>query len=574
MSNIIIFSDALKQKLSRWVKACLGRVPRFGLGKNFSFFKKPLLKLPSPVDMADEELTKQYQQHPCPNYMFLKMRFRDIGRMNGIVEVLGRDFLTAMPRGAHKSRLGQISFLSRRMHEDLACPDVAKAIDNAKVHEKKCPKEWDEWDSANLFEMENMYRHHCRVDPELMERRASLSYEGRAHHRNVLKNNDWDSAKTFLQQMIDLQCRIAEAKCLVDNDHKTDPLYQALMREFIPGARLQEVDKLFGSMKDRLDVLLPKINAHQFGQEEPLSLEGPFSGDLQLEMNKLLLKLIGFDFERGGLFETGHNPVEGGTPDDTRLVIKTSERGNFLNSMKSALHEGGHGLYIQGLPRAIWRYQPVGQDMGAALQESQALIIEMIIGRMPEFFEYLSPRVEGLFQKFGDERLSAQNLYKTKTRVKATPLRRNADEVTYFYHVNLRLQIEKDLISGRLKLDDLPDRWNADIKDFTGEEPKDLAEGCLQDVHWFVGKFGYFPSYTMGHMMSAQFFSSMKKDIQNIPDLVRRGDYRPINKWLGDNIHSKGRLQRPDELMEEVTGSPLKTNALIQHFEERYLAAA
>jgi len=563
--------NTIYERSVRTVRGWFGKIPPLKI-----FVKKTemLLRLPAPVDIEEEDLPKQAQKHSCDEYMFLKGRFRDIGRMNGISEALGRDFLTAMPRGAYKSRLGQIAFISRRMHEDLACPDVAKAIEKAHAHEKKYRKEWDKWDSANLFEMENMYRHHCQIDAELMERRAHLSYEGRVHHRDVLKNNDWDGAKEFLGQMIDLQRSIAESKCLKNNDHKTDPLYQALMREFMPGSRLNDVDIAFKGLREKIDVLMPKIQKHQENESDFISIKGPFSSEKQLQLNKSLLKLIGFDFERGGLYETGHNPVEGGTPDDTRLVIKTSSKKDFLDSMRSALHEGGHGLYIQGLPRTTWRYQPVGQDLGAAMQESQALLIEMILGRTPEFFQYLSPRIEGLFQRFGDDAFTAENLYKTKTRVRPTPLRRQSDEVTYFYHVEMRMKLERDLIAGRLKLDDLPDAWNAEVKSFTGVEPENLAEGCLQDVHWFVGKFAYFPSYTLGHMMAAQFYASMKKDIQNLPYLIQQGEYKPVTDWLGKNIHQKGRLQRTDALIKEVTGSELKPDALINHLEERYLSAA
>lgn len=541
----------------------------------FDFGKsEPLLKLPSPEEPLGPKGSKQYQNHPCPNYMELKMRFRDIGRMNGIVEALGRDFLTAMPEGAYKSRLGQIAFLSRRMHEDLANKDMATLIERAHTHEKKCPKEWDAWDRANLHEMETMYRHHCQIKPDLMEKRAHLSYEGRRRHRAVLRDNDWNAAKEFLQEMIDLQRTIAESKCLVDNDHKTESAYQALLREYIPGARLSDIDRLFSDMEKKLDKLLPEIAKKQAAEEPPQELKGPFPATLQLWLNQSLLKVIGFDFERGGLYETGHNPVEGGTPDDTRLVIKTSDDENFLESLKSALHEGGHGLYIQGLPRKEWRYQPVGQDLGAAVQESQALLVEMIFGRMPEFYDYLSPRVEGLFQKFGEPYMGPQNLYKLKTRVKAGIDRKHADEVTYFYHINMRTKLERDLIGGKLTVDDLPDAWNAETKKFTGTEPQTHAEGCLQDVHWFVGKFGYFPSYTLGHMMAAQFYARMKKDLQNMPELVRSGNFLPIRDWLGANIHAKGRLLRTDRLLEQVTGSDLGVSPLIQHFEDRYLATA
>ncbi len=553
---------SFKTPVWKWVKA-------FGLKK-----KDATLKLPAPDVSEEREVLKQNQTHPCSDYMNLKMYFRDVGRMNAVIETLGRDFLTAMPDGAYKSRLGQIAFLARRMHEDLANKKVAALIEKSHAHEKKRPDDWDNWDSSNLYEMEMMYRHHCQVDPDLMEKRAKLSYEGRRRHLDVLKNNDWDSAKGFLQEMIDLQREIAESKCLLDNEHETDAPYQALMREYIPGARLSDIDSLFGDFEGEVKALLPRIMEAQNKQDAPIPLDGSFPAQLQLWLNKSLLKLIGFDFNRGGLYETGHNPVEGGTPDDTRLVIKTSNTTEFMQSMKSTLHEGGHGLYIQGLPRTQWRYQPVGQDLGAAVHESQALLIDMILCRKKEFFEYLSPRVEGLFQRFGDPAMSADNLYKLRNWVGKTVNRRSADEVTYFLHILLRIRLERDLIAGRLKVKDLPDAWNAGMKETFGIEPKTYAEGCLQDVHWFVGKFGYFPAYTLGHMMAAQMHDSMKKDLQNIPELVQNGEFGAIREWIGTHIHAKGRLNRTDALIEDVTGAPLSINPLVNHLKERYLQAA
>ena len=568
------FFNIIKRWLSTvsfggWFQSIAAHIPFVS-----SIRSKSLLKLPSPEPVEPEGVPKQYAKHACPDYMDLKMRFRDVGRMNAIIETLGRDFLTAMPEGAYKSRLGQISFLSRRMHEDLVSKEVAELIEKAHAHQQKSSNDWDEWDNSNLHEMETMYRHSCRIDSDLIEKRAHLAYEGRRRHRAVLRDNDWGAAKGFLQEMIDIQREIAESKCLIDNEHGSEAAYQSLMREYIPGARLKDVDRLFGEYKTKLDVLLPKILEKQKSQEKSLPIEGPFSSDLQLWLNKSLLKVIGFDFERGGLYETGHNPVEGGTPDDTRLVIKTSDTSNFLESMKSTLHEGGHGLYIQGLPRTQWRYQPVGQDLGAAVQESQALLIDMILSRMPEFFDYLSPRVEGLFQKFGDPALSARNLYLLKTKIHTGVLRKYADEITYFYHVNMRIKLERQLISGKLTVKDLPDAWNAEVKKFTGKEPETYAQGCLQDVHWFVGKFGYFPSYTLGHMMAAQINVRMQRDIQNLPELISQGQFIPIRDWLNTHIHAKGRLQRTDKLLVDVTGQGLSVTPLINHLEERYLSAA
>ena len=561
------------KKFKNWLTAYI-----FTPAKRVWFWVRPArdpLKLPSPIEISDDDPnSKQSEGHPCPNYMQLKMIFRDIGRMKAIIETLGRDFLTAMPEGAYKSRLGQIAFLNRRVHEDLASTEVASLIEQAHKHEQTCPKDWDEWDSANLSEMEVMYRHYCQVDPALMERQAKLSYEGRRVHRDVMLSRNWEEAQTFLEEMINLQRAIAEAKCLSDNHHDSETTYQAMLREYIPGARIDEIEKLFADLNKKLKVMLPEILEKQEKEQAPIPLEGPFPPRLQMWLNRSLLKLVGFDFERGGLYETGHNPVEGGTPDDTRLVIKNVDAGNFLESMKSALHEGGHGLYIQGLPRDVWRYQPVGQDMGAAVQESQALLVEMILGRTREYFDYLAPRVEGLFQKFGDEAMSPDNLWRLKTRVKMTADRKKADEVTYFFHIYLRMKLERALMNGTLKVKDLPEAWNAEVKETLGIEPDENDHGCLQDVHWFVGKFGYFPAYTLGHMMAAQLHAKMRRDIQDLPECLRAGDFKPILTWLNLNVHRKGRLMRRDDLLQEVTGSKLSINPLVNHLEDRYLHAA
>lgn len=529
------------------------------------------LNLPRPIQESKAEETKQHKDHPSQAYMELKVLFRNIGRMNAIIETLGRDFLTAMPAGAYISRLGQIAFLYRRMHEDLTEKRYPELLEEAKTHSLNNPKDWDAWDQANLREMETTIRHHTNVPADLIEKRARLSYEGRHVHRDVLKNNDWDQARVFLEGMIDLQQRIADTKQLEDNDHQ-EYRYQGLLREYMPGVRLDMIDGLFRDYKGAIDKLLPQIMASQSAQEKPTELDGVFSGKSQMWLNRTMLKLIGFDFERGGLYETGHNPVEGGTPDDTRLVIKTAKIGTFFDSLKSALHEGGHGIYIQGLPRKEWRYQPVGQDLGALVHESQALLIEMILGRKREFFDFLAPRAEGVFQRFNDPSMTSGNLWRLKNRVDKTLDRKSADEVTYFLHIYLRTQLERQMISGELAVKDLPDAWAAQCKTLFGKKPNSPTEGCLQDVHWFVGKVGYFPSYALGHMMAAQLYEAISRDIPHLPALLQAGQFDALHDWLHSHIYSKGRLQRTDELVQSITGNQLSADPLIRHIKHRYLS--
>lgn len=530
--------------------------------------KAALMKaLPAPPPKPAPE-PRQEENHPCPAYMSLKERFRDIGRLAAIGETLGRDFLTMMPQGGQESRLGQIAFLFRRMHEDLTHAKIAQLLDEARAHEYVHPTEWDKWDRANLREMEAVYTRHCLIGGELMEQKARLEYIGRERHQRLLRDGAWDEAKDFLQQQIDLNKRIAEAQ---QNATGQSSAYEVLMQNYLPGMTLTQVETLFSDYKAALDQMMPDILKKQDSLAPPLPLTGHYPADAQMWLNRSLLHTIHFDFDRGGLYETGHNPVEGGTPDDTRLVIKGANEADFLMSMKSALHEGGHGIYIQGLPRKTWRYQPVGQDLGAAIHESQALIIDMLIGRSAAFFDYLAPRVEGLFHTLGNPELSAQNLYRLRTHVKPTMLRRHADEVTYFNHVLMRFNLEKQMFDGTLSIADLPDAWSAQMKDLIGIAPENPRDGILQDVHWFVSKFGYFPSYAVGHMIAAQLYEVMDQQLGGIEDLIRHGQMEAIKLWLNGHVHEQGRLLSANDLVHKVTGRSPNHEALVRHIRKRYL---
>lgn len=532
----------------------------------------PTARTPYVSDMPPAPvIVRQSEQHPSEAYMDLKRRFRDTGRLLAAGETLGRDFLTAMPEGAWRSRLSQISYVYRRVHEDLRETEVSRQLERAHSHLANNADDWDDWDRANLREMEKISLRMRHIDPDMTEHAARLAYEGRRQHRDVLGTGDWMQGRDFLTKTVDMKRQIAESICRATGQN--DP-YQVLINEYMPDQSLADIETWFETMRKTLTPLLPKIMEKQKEEPDPLSLIDFYPAKAQMWLNTALLQSIGFDFQRGGLYETGHNPVEGGTPEDTRLVIRTVDTTNFIDSMKSALHEGGHGIYVQGLPRRTWRYQPVGQDMGADVHESQALLIEMIMGRTSEFFKFLSPRVEGLFHGLRNPVLSARNLHIHRTRVKPTMLRRSADEVTYFFHVLLRFRLERDLINGRLKLADLPEAWANGMEELLGIRPATATEGCLQDVHWFVGKFGYFPAYTIGHMMAAQQFATIKKEHPDVQSSIAQGDFSSVTNWLQKNIHSQGRLLNTHDLMKRATGKDISPDYLLKHLEDRYLKAA
>ncbi|MAM34640.1 MAG: hypothetical protein CMH28_06165 [Micavibrio sp.] len=509
-------------------------------------------------------------QHPCHAYRSLMERHRNVGRLAAIAEIISRDFLTAMPEGAYMNRLDQISYLHKRIHNDIVCGDAQRELEEAQDHVEAHGGLWDNWDRANLQGMVDIFRSHSIQTPETMEESARIANEGRRLHREVLKKGDWSAGVPHLKRVVDFTRKMAEKKA---RWRGSATLYEALVQDYSPGLDLKTIWKWFNQLDRELLQMLPLVMERQSQRSKIVEMTGSFDPKAQMWLNRALIEMLGFDFDRGSLHETSHSPVEGGTPDDTRLVIKTADSSNFLDSLKSALHEGGHGLYTQGLPaKGEWAYQPVAKDLGTMMHESQALFVEMILGRTPEFFKFLAPRLEGLFHTIRDPSLTAENLFRIKTKVAPTLNRRKADEVTYFFHIFLRFQIECDLIEGKIEVEDIPAYWTEWMHNKLGIMPQNHAEGVLQDVHWFVGKFGYFQSYTLGHMVAAQIFEKMRTDIPQIFEKIERGDFRQVQYWLHKNIYSKGSLMPADALLKDVTGYKPSPDFLISHLENRYLS--
>ncbi len=233
------------------------------------------------------------------------------------------------------------------------------------------------------------------------------------------------------------------------------------------------------------------------------------------------------------------------------------------------LHETGHAMYERGLPRA-WRHQPVGRARGMTLHESQSLTIEMQVCRSREFFRWAAPVIAGMFGGSGAA-WGADNLYRLTTRVAPGPIRVEADEVTYPAHIVLRTRLERALVAGDLAVADLPGAWADGMVALLGIRPVNDRLGCLQDIHWPGGDFGYFPTYTLGAMAAAQLMAAARKAEPDIMPAVARGDFRPLMAWLGENVHGKGSSMSTDELLVAATGRPLSADAFKTHLGQRYL---
>ena len=277
---------------------------------------------------------------------------------------------------------------------------------------------------------------------------------------------------------------------------------------------------------------------------------------------------IGFPFEQGRIDESEH-PFTEGVVGDIRITTRF-EAADPFTGLLGALHEAGHAMYDLGMPEA-WRDQPVGRDRGMALEESQSLLLEMVVGRSRPFIDYLAPLLQKNYGVAGPEWEPA-NIHRRLTRVQRGLVRVDADEMSYALHIMHRYDLEKQLLSGKLSVRELPEAWNAGMEQRFGSRPAGAADGCLQDTHWALGSFGYFPSYAIGLVVAAQLWEAMRVQVESLDAHLARGEFGPLFGWLRANVHGYGAKLPIKDLVREATGQPLGANALLRYLSGKYLA--
>jgi carboxypeptidase Taq len=343
--------------------------------------------------------------------------------------------------------------------------------------------------------------------------------------------------------------------------------YDALLDQYDPGTRSETIDTVFEDLAGFLPDFIKTVIERQALQKPPMETEEIIPKAAQKTLGIEFMQKVGFDFTQGRLDESTH-PFCGGVPGDIRLTARYNEK-DFLSGFFAVMHETGHALYEMGLPKA-WRSQPVGQARGMAFHESQSLLTEMQLCISRDFLEYAVPVIRRSFCVSG-EVWSPENIYCLMTRVQPTLIRVDADEVTYPAHVILRYRLERQMIEGTLTVKDLPEAWRAQMQSLLGVVPDSDANGCMQDIHWPDGTFGYFPTYTLGAMIAAQLFQTVKKALPDLGIQIQKGKFAPLFNWLRQNVHSLGsKLSSPD-LLKAATGQGLNASFYKKHLESRYL---
>ena len=492
-------------------------------------------------------------------YSELEAKAREVARLREVAAITHWDEACMMPRGGGAGRSEALASLATLIHERVADPEIGELLNRARGE----GFELDDWQSANVTNMEREFVEATAIPSDLVRASRLAQMKCEQAWREARARNDWETVKPLLAEVIGLARQQADA--LADAMHLSR--YDALLEVYEPELRIADIEPVFEDLKTFLPGALETALDRQ-GEVAPL--EGPFTVEEQRQLSLEVMGLLGFDFDRGRL-DVSHHPFCGGVPDDTRITTRYSES-SFIEALMATCHETGHALYQQGLPRD-WRQQPVGDSLGAAVHESQSLLMELQVCRSREFVGFLAPMIRRHFDRSETEPAwSTDNLYGHVTRVARGYIRVDADEITYPLHVILRFELERQLLDGTLAVADLPEAWNDAMQRYLGLSTEgNNADGCMQDVHWYAGLFGYFPTYTLGALTAAQWFATARKVMPDLASDIAAGNLEPLVAWLRENIHGRGRQTTMQPLLEEVTGSTLDAGFYKRHIQARYL---
>jgi len=493
-------------------------------------------------------------------YKKLEDCFRRLLTLHEASAMLHWDASTMMPKSqaSAETRSEQLAVLSRICHEILTNNETSDLL-----AEMEDLEGLNNWQVANLREMRHMWKHANAVTGDLIEALSKASMSCESTWRSGRNDSDYEGVKPFLFEVL----RLVKESAIAKSENFGCSPYEALMDEYTPGLRQKVVDPIFLDIENFLPDFLGSVLEKQ-ASDPPLALpKGPLPIDQQQTLGRFFMKTLGFDFKQGRLDISLH-PFSGGTPDDLRITTRYNEF-DFMTGLMGILHETGHALYEKNLPKD-WRLQPVGRARGMDIHESQSLIIEMQACRSKEFFTFAVPLMKQVFKKEGPE-WEIDYLYRFCTLVNPGLIRVDADEVTYPAHIILRYNIERALITDRMTLNDLPQAWNDGMSNLLGLSVPDHKNGCMQDIHWFDGAWGYFPSYSLGAMAAAQFFDAAVQSNSAILPAISQGNFVPLCSWLSEHIHSYGSLYETSDLIKKATGNQLDPGIFKHHLIRRYL---
>ena len=495
---------------------------------------------------------------PQDAYQKLIERSKQVGLLATVGSLLHWDMETGMPDGGSQHRGEQLSLLSGMAHEQFVDPAMGEWLDAVEGSDVVADPASDA--AVNVRELRREYDREVKVPKRLVEELARVTSEAHVVWRDAREESDFQAFAPILQRIVELTREKADA---IANGATR---YETLMDAYEPGMTTSEMQGVFDNLIKDAKPLLDAVIASGKKPDKTI-LTRYYEPDGQKALTGIIAQLVGFDLQNGAIAESTHPFTTGIGAGDTRFTTRYYP--NELNvSVFGTLHEAGHGLYDQGL-LVEQHGTPMGESVSLGIHESQSRMWENLVGRSRAFWKFALPIARGVFpQKLAG--VSLDDFVWAINDVEPSFIRVEADEATYNMHIMLRFEIEQKIIAGDLDVADIPSAWNERFTELLGITPPDDAHGCLQDVHWSGAMFGYFPTYTLGNLYSAQFFEKAREDLGDLDEMFERGEFAPLLGWLRENIHVHGMKYRASELVKRVTGKPLSHEPLVRYMKAKF----
>ncbi len=482
-------------------------------------------------------------------------RIHALGEASGALQW---DQETFMPSGGTEARAVQLSTLSTLSHELFTAPEVGKLLAAAEKEET------DDVHRALLRETRHSYDRATKVPGALVERLSKATSRALPKWVEARKRSDFATFAPILSEIVDVRRDMA-AKI----DPSGDP-YAVLFEDYEPWIPLEDARANLAALRDGLKPILDAAveSTRAAGPDTVFTGEWPIDG--QEKLGKHVLDAVGYDWTRGRLDPSAH-PFSTGNRYDARITTRYDVN-DALGALLSTVHEFGHSLYTLGLPEAHFG-TPLGDARDLSVHESQSRLWENHVARSEPFMEFLLPALRDAFPGRLDK-VTAHDAWRAANRVEPSLIRVEADELTYHMHIAVRFEVEEGIVSGRTAIEDIPAAWNERMESYLGVTPPDDAHGCLQDIHWSHGAFGYFPTYSLGSMLAAQLYRAFEAANGPFTENIRRGDFAPLREWLRENVHTHGKRYRTGELVEKATGAPLTPDAFLAYARDKFQRVA
>ncbi|QOV89598.1 carboxypeptidase M32 [Humisphaera borealis] len=494
---------------------------------------------------------------PRQAYLELVKELREIAVIGSIASVLSWDEQTYMPPGATDHRANQASLMARISHERFTSPRLGELI--AAVEQSPLVADPQGDIAANIRETRRDYDRSTKLPASLVEEMSRVEVLSQQAWSDARKKSDYAEFRPWLDKVLHLKRQ--ECQCV---GFKDDP-YDALLDQYEPGETATSVRATFEALRGPLVDLVGKIVGS--GRVAPLEiLQRNYPAAAQEKFAREAARAVGFNFNEGRLDTSVHPFCTHLGPGDVRMTTRYDEA-YFADAFFGVLHETGHALYNQGLPKDQYGL-PRGDDVSLGIHESQSRMWENLVGRSRAFWKHFMPQARAAFPQ-ALAGVTEDAWYFAINDVRPSLIRTESDETTYNLHVLLRFELERALLRNDLSTNDLPGAWNERMEKYLGIEPPDDARGCLQDIHWSGGAIGYFPTYTLGNLYAAQFFEQARKDVGDLEGQFARGDFAPLLGWLREKIHSQGMKYTPRQLVMRITGQDLAPTALLAHLRRK-----